>query len=151
MLRHAFLSLLLGASVLALGCGRSTTQVADRSPVYPTTIVVSHDGTPVQDATVTLISVDGSRGAYGRTDGSGQAVITTFAPGDGALAGEHKVAVRKVETVTAPDPTESNPEGLKVVEQRRIIPQQYERFDTSGLTVVVTEGEDNQFQLELTD
>lgn len=67
------------------------------------------------------------------------------------MAGEHLVAISKVEVVTTPNPTNYDPDGVKVVEERRLVPERYERFRTSELTVTVTEDGENEFELDLTD
>jgi hypothetical protein len=77
--------------------------------------------------------------------------LTTFQEGDGAVVGEYRVAIRKVDVVTTPNPTDYDPEGVKVVEERHMVPERYEKFRTSQLTVTVTEDGENEFEFDLTD
>lgn len=145
--------LLLGISVVMTGCGTKTSNdaVLGRPKVFPTTIKVAHNGEPIEGATVTLRAVDANQGAFCRTDSRGVCQITTFQNEDGAVAGEHRVAVRKVDVVTEPNPTVYDPEGVKVVDELHLVPDRYERFGTSELTVTVTEDGENEFEIDLTD
>lgn len=138
-LRYSVFGLLAAAAFVALisatGCG----------PRRPKTIhvegVVTLDGKPVQGAAVLFSPVAGGHPADGITDAQGKFTLTTFAAGDGALPGEHAVAVTlsEVSGVTA-DPDglsgEIAPGGMKV---KWIVPQRYSKLKTSGLTVTVDE------------
>jgi hypothetical protein len=126
-------------------------RTAQRPKVHPTRITVKHNGTPLDGATVILSAADAQHGAFGKTNSKGVCRMTTFKSEDGAVPGVHRVAVKKTEIVTVPDPTEYDPQGVKVMEERRLIPQRYERFEVSGLQVTVTEDGDNEFELDLTD
>jgi hypothetical protein len=153
MTRNLKLLLLIGIAIVTVGCGTKTSDdaVLGRPKVIPTSIKVARNGEPVEGATVTLRAVDANRGAFCRTNSRGVCQLTTFQEGDGAVAGEYRVAIRKVDVVTTPNPTDYDPEGVKVVEERHLIPRRYETFGTSELTVTVTEDGENEFELDLTN
>jgi len=139
-----FLSLLVLSATLA-GCG----------PQKPETVkvrgLVSLDGKPVEDATVGFTPKDGGRPAMGTTDASGQFLLTTFAPGDGAIVGTHTVTVSKIRSTgqqvdASTVPAGSNamplsgpatPGGIKI---EWVVPPKYADPKTSGFTVDVKRG-----------
>jgi hypothetical protein len=55
--------------------------------------VVTLDGAPLSDATVSFMPVGNGRAASGLTDSNGYFRLTTFRTDDGALAGDYKVIV----------------------------------------------------------
>ena len=136
---------------LVVGC---STDSRDLPEVFPTTVTVEMDGQPVEAAQVVLDPVDKTGdavGSRGLTDAQGVCKLTSFDPPvEGVVPGEYLVMIRKIETITEPDPSEDDPDGYKVIEERHIVPQKYERFDKDGLTLTVTaEGpNDVTFQLE---
>jgi hypothetical protein len=75
--------------------------------------------------------------ATGQILADGTFTITTFAPGDGALPGKHRVAITQP---TAPDP-DKPPQKSKV-------PEKYADFSSSGLAVEIKPGR-NAVTLEL--
>ena len=88
------------------GCGESAGPV-DRERTVPVTGTVTYNGTPVADASVSLVpetpvgEAASKKGAFGKTDASGKFTLTTFEPGDGAVPGNYKVTVRKYEGETS--------------------------------------------------
>ena len=78
-------ALLAGVCLLALpGCGDG------RPKTIQVTGTVTYRGKPVQGAHVTF-TPQGNRSASGETDAEGRFTLLSFAPGDGAVAGEHVV------------------------------------------------------------
>jgi len=75
---------------LAVGCG------GDRPPLATASGVVTLDGGPVPGATVSFVPVDGGRAATVITDMEGRYIMNTYGDADGAIVGEHYVAVMKV-------------------------------------------------------
>ena len=88
--------------------------------------VVTLDGEPVADATVTFMPSEGGRPAFGITGSDGSYELTTFNAGDGALLGSHAVAIMAVdEEVTDKAEAMANELGsLAEVMQPRKRPQQ---------------------------
>lgn len=84
---------LLAAALAAAGCGDN------RPKTYPVAgKLVYTDGTPVSGATVTFITALGEKtvAARSRVNDDGTFRLTTFEDNDGAVAGEHHVAVSPV-------------------------------------------------------
>lgn len=100
--------------------------------------------------------------AYDATQHSGTYKLTTFAAGDGAVPGEYKVAVTKLERTAASAGAAGSAGGLasgdlaadyeapKEVEgaaepstPKSQLPAKYANAETSGLTATVSEGPNN--------
>jgi hypothetical protein len=128
---RTFVSIALTLSVgLLLGCGKGEA-------TYPVTGKVTYpDGTPLVNAQVSFESTTKPISAVGRTDASGVYKLTTYKPEDGAIRGEHRIAV-----LPPPQPTpEHDDESGKPLEYKQVPPPidaKYLRFDTSGLTCTV--------------
>ena len=150
-----------GCATLA-GCGR-----AQRWPALtePTTAVVQLDGKPVEGALVMLGPVGKGYASQGTTAADGKATLTTFRPGDGAVAGDYKVLVSLEETrdnpeLKFPDPAidreaydlarhKAAAAGLTYYLVRQLLPQRYVSFDTSGLEDEIRRGSVNEVVLDL--
>jgi hypothetical protein len=123
----------------ASGCSKKST---------PETVSVrgrvTLDGKPLEGATVGFLPQGSGRPAMGTTDAAGQFTLTTFAPGDGALPGQHAVTVSKLkstgqrtggpESLLSGPPT---PGGPKV---QWVVPAKYADPKTSGFMVEVQRG-----------
>ena len=131
-MQRLFLTIFVaGLSLSLVGCG-------ERGPATtPVSITINHKGTPLADATVTLVSTDGQgNSAAGRTDSSGVATLETPPSWKGVIPGEYAVAVVKWEAKTVPDPTEEAPDGTRT-EQTNILPGKYGEHSQSGFTLTV--------------
>ncbi|HJQ80796.1 MAG TPA: hypothetical protein VJ828_12610 [Lacipirellulaceae bacterium] len=105
--------------------------------------VVTLNGAPVADAGVLFKPAQGPF-AMGVTDAEGRFTLTT-ANEEGALIGDHQVAISKVETLTKYRP--GNP--MPIYETKALIPQKYFNAATSTLTASVVD-DDNEFEFKLT-
>ena len=85
-----------------IGLAGCSGQVRDKwrdglPPAHPASGRVDYDGTPLEGATVVFVTtVPGSKrtiAAPGRTDSSGQFVLRTYRPGDGAIVGTHMSSI----------------------------------------------------------
>ncbi|GHT11815.1 hypothetical protein FACS1894170_05860 [Planctomycetales bacterium] len=68
-------------------------------PLYPTTIVITQDGTPLAGATVVAVSEDFASTPYpsgGTTDKSGEVVLKTNGKFSGIPAGKYIITVSKI-------------------------------------------------------
>lgn len=154
--------------VLLAGCqGGGTT--LDTVPVTGT---VTLSGSPVVGATVTFSPKgEGGRAAFATTDANGQYTLTTVTAGDGAMVGSYGVAIAKTEQAAAANVQggavgEMSPEQLDAVYEaarseieggpdadtgpKELLPVRYKDAATSGLTAEVKDGEDNDFDFDLT-
>ncbi len=141
--------LLLFAGLVSMpGCGGGGGAVEGRSKVYPVEGKVTYNGEPVEGATVIFHSVTENVAARGLTDAQGNFRLQTYTPNDGAVAGEHKVTVKKAELKTVPNPDDEN---LGPISSEEIwhTPKPYALPDTSPLTETVQESGDNKFNIAL--
>jgi len=145
-----------------VGCGE--TMDPNRPKTYPVSGTVTQGGQPVADANVTFQLKDGSQGAVGVTDSSGNFHLTTFTAGDGAVAGEHLVTVTKYDRPKIvpqgdgsiadtgdeePAPDESDASAGGDVDPKSLLPGKYANPQTSGLTATVGESGENKFDFQL--
>jgi hypothetical protein len=131
--------LLAGLLLYVTGCGNG------RLPLVPASGMVTLDGAPVAAATVTLMPRAGGRPATGLSDEQGRFTLSTFAPGDGAVAGEYDAVVTKLVAKPAAgraapgadDGLAPDTMGAMPSEQdyRSLLPRRYADPRTSGLTV----------------
>lgn len=159
-IHHAMKRLLLHGCLLFVplalgGCGASGLP-----STVPVTGTVTLDGTPVDGATVNLLSDVGNRVASGKTDASGKFSLKTIVGSqsvDGAIVGGHGVAVLKAESSGEPmgDPREmmekmtTNPAITSEFKQTYVIPAKYNNPTMSGIRVEVTESGPNDITLDL--
>jgi hypothetical protein len=96
------LSAFAGALALS-GCGPS---------YVPVNGVVTMDGKPVEGATVTFITEDGTQSASGQTDASGNFSLTAGGK-EGVLPGTYKVMVIKTKPTATPEEGGDPAEAMK--------------------------------------
>jgi len=139
---------LLGPACLVLvasGCGGSKPATA---PVSGTVLL---DGKPVADAAVLFEPAEGGVPARGSTDATGQFTLSTFARGDGALPGRHRVAISKMimEGIKADAFGLEDSSAAPASPPKSAIPRRYADPATSSLEATVEPGGANvEFSLE---
>ena len=168
--RNLLLSSLLCLGLLVIaGCGGGPS----KPTTYPVTGTVTYKGTPLEGATVTFISknqVVQPHSAVGTTNAAGKFELTTFANGDGAVAGSYLVKVVKFEypkpkdTAPATNPINDgveiaieedsgyNPDaGIEAVDPlpQNVLPNKFEDPNKSGLTAEVKAGENPPMDFNL--
>jgi len=141
--------------LLAAGC---SSRVDDkwtrmRPPVFPAMGIVVYQDKPVAGATVMLESQspdEKSRGkvAIGHTDSGGRFRVRTFKEYEGAVAGPHRISVKKIEYLENKPPNADPTIDYPPLE-KSLLPERYKDFEASGLTATVTEQGPNSFRLEL--
>lgn len=143
-----------GLFLLSIGCG--PTVDPNRPKTHPVTGVVTHNGVPVEGASVLFLASGGGRGAAGRTDAQGNFKVTTFEAGDGAVAGSYRVAIFK--TIIPEEPEDAPPAQGGSPDQeppsappQEMLPVKYKDPANSGLKADVSEGGENHFVFDLTD
>ena len=124
--------LVAGFALSLIGCG-------ERHGTVPVKVTITQKGSPLEGATVVVISSDGSGNtASAVTDASGMAALQTPAKGAGVLPGEYQVAVTKwVAGKTIPAPSEDDPQAT-TVERNNALPAKYATHATSGFTLTVS-------------
>lgn len=151
MNRVALLLVTVAAMTFLGGCGSSEEEGPELAPV---TGVVTYNGSPLADASVTFDPESGP-GAGAATDANGKFELRT-GNRDGAVVGTHKVAVlaEEEETYLSEEELEKlEEEGKKPPEPeepKSLIPAKYAETETSGLTFDVTDGS-NHFEIKLVD
>ena len=164
-LNYGLLLFSLTVAPLAMtGCGGGGGSDLDTQYVEG---VVTLDGKPVPDATVTFVPVTAGQGASatGYTDANGVYKLTAVAVGEtsasgeaeaGTLPGEYLVGVTKSVTVAPMSAEEAETKGIpykepsvnEVPKTTHVVPQKYNDPQKSGLKATVTDGE-NTIPLEL--
>jgi hypothetical protein len=100
--------ILLTASVGMAGCG-------DKAKPVKVNGTVTLDGKPLPGATITFLPAgEGGRSASGLSGTDGSFDLTTYKPGDGALAGDYKITVQVLEgdkSNRGQDPMEMDPKA----------------------------------------
>ena len=138
MMNRSILCLVALAGVSFLGCGG-----VDRPATTSAGGTVTYQGQPVEGAQVMFAPRD-ARVATATTDSRGRFQLATFAPGDGAVVGEHQVTVSKHKKK---NPHDTSP----YAETISVLPPRYQRAAQSGLTAKITAEGPNDFPLELVE
>jgi hypothetical protein len=151
------------AALVVILAGCAEPEPADRLARVPATATVTYNGSPVDGATVTFYPAgESGKGAFGRTDSSGKAILGTYESQDGAVPGEYTVTVFKTEGATSgvvgdaeesdvPDDEGEGAEEAEGSEAGGTLPAKYADMTTSDLNATVTEGGENNFTFALTD
>ena len=105
----------------------------------PVSGVVLLSGQPVEGAAVLFTPEAGGRPADGVTDKEGKFTLQTFAPGDGALIGKHKVAITGMRMTGVQATADGLSGEVNESKAREVwfVPKMYANPDTSGLEVEV--------------
>ncbi len=140
-LRWACLGCVCAALALA-GCS------AGQEPTYPVSGTVTLEGQPVSGGTIFFRPASGPL-ATGAIDSQGHFELTTYAQGDGAVAGKHAIALGppdKTFTVSAEElELPDDPEALR---QTVPFPARYLSFESSELSADI-ERQPNRMAFEL--
>ena len=130
-------------SLSVAGCGSGATSGATKAGG-----TVTYHGQPLSGVNVTFTPEQGPC-ATGATDSAGRFSLMTIRPGDGAVAGKHKVTLSPGGGQVPPMP--GTPEAAQAAAAATPFPAKYSSPATSGLTLEVKAGEANDFKIELTD
>ncbi len=145
---RAKLLLLLASCCLvpwSVGCSDAPPG-PEKLPTVPASGVVTYQGQPLPDASVSFQHVDGMVTANGKTDNEGRFTLSTYEAEDGAPVGSYRItvsasAVQEIEPgVLAPEP----PGGFESP-----IPGKYANPTTSGLEATIPEGGKTDLTLDL--
>lgn len=140
------------------GCGGP--ERPDMAPVSG--VVLDKDGAPVVGAQVVFKNDKAPREAQGTTDNEGKFRLTSFEDFDGAVIGEHKISVAKVQGDAAlddanvDDPSGAYGAGMDAAAagnmdaiQKNELDKKFANPETSGLTRTVTKEGPNEFEIKL--
>lgn len=141
----------MAATACVAGCGDG------RPATYPVEGVLRfEDGRPVTFGAVEFRSPAERLTARGKIDERGHFRLTTFADGDGAVAGEHQVIVTQNVSSAAWQQSGAHAEqshalhGPQAAHRAALVPRNYADYSTSGLTATVEAESANRITLEVT-
>lgn len=150
-MRRSLIPLLLVMICTACSGTSEDKWTKQRPPTYPVSGTVTFKGTPLEGATVVFQSNGAqTQAAVGRTDKEGHFQLRTFEEGDGAIAGEHRVAITCVQTEGPADGANLDEVDV-VIKETSLIPTIYGNAQKSGLTATVNPDQENEATFELED
>lgn len=118
------------------------TGCSGRLATYPVQGKVQFlDGAPVRVGTIELKSLDHAVQARGEIQEDGSFTLSTFADGDGAVAGKHACVV--VQFVMLEEAEGYRPSKMGVIDRR------YSSYGTSGLSIEVLPQSSNKVVIEV--
>lgn len=133
LVRFAGGALCLFALAAVVGCGGSDDRVATHAVSGK---VVFPDGSPLDGGRIAFLSTEHGLSATGQIQSDGTFQLTTYEPGDGAVAGKHRVAV------IAPMPKDVDPDEVEV---EPLIDLRFQDLEASGLEFTVSADGPNEF------
>ena len=150
-------------AIMLSGCGGDTGKGKPRAKVYKTKGKVTFLGSPVVSAVVSFSPKGDQPAAIGRTNDSGEFVLTTYAAGDGAAAGEFTVMVMLIDSGDAEKtpaiahaknqaeyvPTDTHNAKKAGKSSGNVLPAKYADPKSSTLTAKVESGKDNNFVFDV--
>lgn len=135
----AFVCLVFCVSLVS-GCNSG----AGLPPTVPAEGIVTLDGAPVADATITFIADAGTYNASAVTDKEGKFAMKAFEEKKGAVPGSYKIAINK----TIVESREGR-KGESDVNLKQGLPMKYSNFLTSELTIKLGDAGDKNLKFEL--
>jgi len=132
---------MLKMALAAITCA-TTAGCSDQLPTYPVSGIVQFEaGKPVHVGTLELKSREHGIQARGEIQPDGSFQLSTYAAGDGAVAGLHDCVV--VQLVIAEGLSPHRPSAIGVVDGR------HANYATSGIVVEVSPDRNNVFTIEV--
>lgn len=140
--------------LFCFGCGQKLP--SDLPRLYPTTLVITQEGKPLGDATITMNAEGSKWPVTGLTDANGEAKMFVNGMYEGAPEGTYKVIVNKTETEEPdlpPPPENADPQQMMLYNES-IVPlmgqlKTFNRveavntaFETTTLSVSIASGTD---------
>lgn len=133
-----------------IGCG-GQKRPSDLPKLFPTSITITQEGVPLENALVTMFSSDeGFKWSVAAiTDASGKAAIMTHGLHAGAPEGDFKVVVTKTESSNAGANTKVDPDAPSAGQATsetlyNLVEKQYMDKDTTPITISVAKGKNVQ-------
>lgn len=133
--------------ILVAGCG-GDVPTGEIVPTSPAAGVVTFQGKPLEHYEVRFVPTDDeARPAAGVTDESGRFALGTNDLGDGAPAGNHRVAINYIGPPLPPDYGVTNFDPIPPPKIK--IPKKYNDPEKSGITIEVPESGKTDIVIEL--
>jgi hypothetical protein len=142
------------AVLAAAGCGGGDDEwTAKRPATVPASGTLTYKGAAVEGATVILAPANPKAGeSYGAsavTGSDGSFEFAAFPPETGAVPGQYKVGVTKVESTQAAAPQEGAHQETALPPPKNLLPEQYADPAKSGITVDIPAGGKTDIKIEL--
>ena len=132
--------LVAGQAILTAGC-------SNQPPTYPVSGQVTFsDGEPVDSGTIEYRSDELGLNARGKISSDGSYQLTTFRPGDGAVAGDHKVVIVQHIVVETPRPVEHGGSG-HAHKPHRAVDRSFANYRETPLVGSVSDRDENVIDL----
>ena len=138
---------LLAGLLFVSGCG-SDQPTGQRVATVRASGVLTLDGEPLEYYQVLCFPPDGERPAVGTADAEGKFVLGTNQPGDGAVAGSHKVAINWLGP-PSDDPNEGIMEFSKPPAPTVKIDRRYSDPKTSGIEIEIPASGTSEIRIDL--
>lgn len=134
------------ACSLLIGCGSGN----QNPPTSPVSGKVTFKGEAVEGATIQFVpTATEGKVANAVSNADGTYELSTFEPGDGAMAGKYKVTVRKLVSVEQGVQRDGENAGEPAFVNKDMLPKNYRSNNSTPLEYDVTENGDNTFDIEL--
>lgn len=131
--RLAFLSCSVALTLGLIGCGGGPTGIDPN--LVKVTGKVTIDGKPLTSGEISYVSVDTPGVGVGSTiDSSGNYALAQSVSAKGALPGNYKIIVNALAGAPAMGA------GGEVTKPKSLVPEKYNKFDTTDITVTVEKG-----------
>ncbi|MES2794013.1 MAG: carboxypeptidase-like regulatory domain-containing protein [Planctomycetota bacterium] len=143
--------IVMWVGVLCVGCGpRLDKWQLDRPELAKAAGTVTLNGQPLKEAVITFFPVTGSHSAFAKSDAKGSYVLTTFDPDDGAVAGDYKVTVSKLDIQYEADPVSPYTAPPLYHSEQSLVPDEFGDSQTTKLTASVPTSGSEAIDLALT-
>lgn len=138
--------LIFGLSLCVMGCApaQPTGDVVD---TVPASGFLTHKGAPLEFYRVSFFPKD-NRPAMGETNAEGKFTLGTNKPGDGAVVGNHKVAITWIGPPST-NPNEGMTEFTSPPPPKVKLDPKYSDPETSGLVLEVPDGGSAELKVDL--
>ena len=127
-------STVAAAAGLLIGAISGCSESLELPKTFPVGGRVTYNGEPVPKGTVTF-QPDQGQSAVGEIQSDGSYHLTTFAQGDGALPGHHRVFI----VANTADPTKMPGSSPGWTPPKELVPKKYNSAETSGLEATVSQ------------
>ena len=158
MIRTVFFVFLSLSAIGFVGCQQSSL-----SGLVPLKGTVFLDDQPLSGAQIVFAPEEGQRAATAISSGDdGKFTVTTLKYNDGIYPGKYRIGITKVDVIDRRTPEQIKRDSSDIVNEsshippspeleiRAIVPERYNDFNSSGLTVEVGKSGQKNFEIRLT-
>lgn len=142
--RRFLIAASIGAVIISASCARLPERPEDLPELYPTVIVATFGGQPVENVTVNMTPLDPALKKWksgGQTDAEGKVVVKTGFYYEGAPQGEFKLSFQKLQ--------ERVGDTLEDMQPLSLIPLKYGPTRTDLTITIAPEKKKTEYRFEL--